>query len=162
MKKINKKMFGFTLVEMLVVISIIAILSAVLAGGYINSQKNARDASRKLSLKSMSDALNAYYADYGVFPDQNTILNLINSQGEFSQNGIIYMKKMPKETGNTRPILYQVSPTGKSFKLFANLENVEDGSCLNKVDCQSLGYSISNECCYVITSSNIGISGPML
>lgn len=144
------------------VISIIAILSAVLAGGYINSQKNARDASRKLSLKSMSDALNAYYADYGVFPDQNTILNLINSQGEFSQNGIIYMKKTPMETGSTEQISYQVSPTGKSFKLFANLENVEDGSCLKKVVCQRLGYSISNECCYVITSSNIGISGPML
>ena len=82
-------------------ISIIAILSAVLAGGYINSQKNARDASRKLSLKSMSDALNAYYADYGVFPDQTTILNLINSQGEFSQNGIIYMKKIKNNNEQT-------------------------------------------------------------
>lgn len=162
MSKKIKKYFGFTLVEMLVVISIIAILSAVLAGGYINSQKNARDASRKLSLKSMSDALNAYYADYGVFPSQTTILDLINSQGEFSQNGIIYMKKIPKETGSTGQILYQVSPTGKSFKLFANLENVEDGSCLKKDVCFGLGYSISNECCYVVTSSNIGISGPML
>ena len=162
MSKKIKKYFGFTLVEMLVVISIIGILSAVLAGGYINSQKNARDAARKLSLKSMSDALNAYYADYGIFPEQNTILDLINSQGELSKDGIIYIKKMPKETGSMGEILYQVSVTGKSFKLFANLENIEDGSCLSKTVCANLGYSISNECCFVVTSSNIGISGPML
>jgi len=163
--KKNKK-FGFTLVEMLVVISIIAVLTSVLAGGYVNSQKNSRDSARKMQLKSISDALNSFYADNGRYPmstGTTGINSLISTQGQLDDGkGNIYIKKMPKETGNMRQILYQVSSTGKSFKLFTNLENINDGSCFSKSVCTNLGYPISNQCCYIVTSSNIGISGPML
>lgn len=159
MNKNIKKNLGFTLVEMLVVISIIGILSAVLAGGYVNSQRSSRDVTRKLNLKTIADALNSYYADFGVYPDV-TFGDLLVGGGEeeFTVNDIIYIKKTPKETRDgMRDILYQVSATNKSFKLYTNLENGEDKDC---DVCTSYPVS-SGTCCYVITSSNTSLDGAM-
>ncbi len=158
MKKINKKL-GFTLVEMLVVISIIAILSSILAGGYVNSQKSARDTARKINLKSISDALNSYYADYGVYPEEGA---WVNTDGSFTSidKGTVYMKKVPVETGGMTPILYERGSSEKSFRLYTNLENEEDKDCIENSTCESISldgdYSSSKGCCYVITSSNVG------
>ncbi len=166
MKKINKK-FGFTLVEMLVVISIIGILTSVLAGGYVNSQKNSRDAARKIQLKSISDALNSFYADNGVYPSDDGIgttgvNGLIYGQGQLDDGkGNIYIKKMPKEMkDDLQQIKYVVSSTGKSFWLFTNLENPEDRAC-NSGACGSV-YAVDKGCCYAIISSNTQLTGGML
>lgn len=166
MKKINKK-FGFTLVEMLVVISIIGILTSVLAGGYVNSQKNSRDAARKIQLKSISDALNSFYADNGRYPSDGGIgttgvNGLIYSQGQLVDgSGNIYIKKMPKEMkDDLQQIKYVVSSTGKSFWLFTNLENLEDRSC--KYGGCGPVYAVDKGCCYPIISSNTQLTGGML
>jgi prepilin-type N-terminal cleavage/methylation domain-containing protein len=146
MKKINKNR-GFTLVELLVVISIIAILSSVLATGYVTSQKNARDAARKLNLKSIADALNMYYNDYGTYPGS------IAFGSEFKDaNGTVYMVKVPSESTTDGLVQIQYQAGSKSFKLFTNLENNEDKAC---VPGGCTGYTISRGCCYAVTSSNI-------
>lgn len=154
------KRFGFTLVEMLVVISIIGILSAFLAGGYVNSQKSAKDAARKINLKSISDALNSYYADNGKYPE---VGDLIDSQGAFmsTSDGIIYMKKVPIETGGMESIEYERGSDEKSFRLYTNLENNEDKDCVSSSACALLGYSVTKGCCYIVTSSNIGTTSPL-
>lgn len=168
MNKINKK-FGFTLVELLVVISIIGILTIITASSFINSQVRSRDAYRKASLKSLADALSTYYGDYGVYPTSSTvnINTLISNEGEFSYpasgNKIIYMKKVPKEkTSGISQILYEVSSTAKSYRLYVNLENSEDNDCYTETVCDGLSYDITNGCCYIITSSNIGATSSLL
>lgn len=155
-KKIIEKL-GFTLVEMLVVISIIGILSAVLAGGYVNSQRSARDATRKLNLKSISDALNTYYADFGEYPTTVTIETIIDSETELKKNDVIYIKKMPKEKNESLKQIKYVS-TGKSFKLYTNLENDDDKDCKT---CSDYMDSSDDGCCFAITSSNTSLEGEM-
>ncbi len=54
---------GFTLVELLVVISIIAILSIIGITLFSGVQKNARDARRKADIQSIQKALEAHYND---------------------------------------------------------------------------------------------------
>lgn len=54
--------FGFTLLELLVVIGIIAILVALGAVSFSSAQKKARDTRRKADLKSMQEALESYYS----------------------------------------------------------------------------------------------------
>ena len=156
MKQLNRKN-GFTLVELLVVISIIAILTVITLGGFSESQKRSRDSARKANLKSLSDAVGLYYADTGSFPASITFGGELKS----ADGVIIYMKKIPKET-TMLGIGYTTSSTRRSFRLITNLENDSDKDCVcyltgaGTPTCSGLGYSISSGCGYIVTSSNIG------
>jgi general secretion pathway protein G len=162
MKKLKKN--GFTLIELLVVITIIGILTIITVSSFVTSQQRSRDAARKGELKSLSDALNMYYADNGVFPEAGYVNDdLIGDQGEFSSgtgdDRIIYMKKVPKgDASGTKAMYYETSLNRKSFRLYTNLENEDDGNCTEKTVCDGLGYGISSgSCCYIITSSNASL-----
>jgi len=56
---------GFSLLELLVVIGIIAILLAIAAVSYSTIQKKSRDARRQADLKSIQQAAEQYYAACG-------------------------------------------------------------------------------------------------
>jgi len=135
------------------VIAIIGIVTMIASSSFASAQKKSRDASRKASLKSLSDALNMYYADFGLFPSSITFGGQLDDGGGGSSS-VIYMKKIPTETTKgVKQFEYQVSSTRKSFRLYANLENSDDKDCLS---CPS--YSVSGGCCYMITSSNASIN----
>ncbi len=72
MKKFLPKTFnnpqGFTLVELMVVISIIAILSVIGITLYSGIQKNARDTGRKGDIQAISKALEANYTSGSATP----------------------------------------------------------------------------------------------
>ena len=53
---------GFTLLEMLVVIGIIAVLIGMGAVSYSTAQRKARDAKRKSDLKAIQNSLEQYYS----------------------------------------------------------------------------------------------------
>jgi general secretion pathway protein G len=59
---------GFTLVELLIVISLISILAAMGLVQYKNSVTAAREATLKTNLFRMRDAIDQYYADKGKYP----------------------------------------------------------------------------------------------
>ena len=61
---------GFTLLELLVVIGIIALLVGIATVSYGAAQVRTRDARRRADLNSMKDALEQYYsANSFVYPD---------------------------------------------------------------------------------------------
>ena len=57
----NKSIKGFTLLEILVVISIIGILIAIGASAFSTAQKKSRDARRSGDLKAVQNAFEQYY-----------------------------------------------------------------------------------------------------
>lgn len=59
---------GFTLIELMIAISIIAIIAAVGITSFSQSQKLARDSRRKQDLRSIAVALELYYQKYAHFP----------------------------------------------------------------------------------------------
>lgn len=68
---VNKK--GFTLVELLVVITILAILMTIGIAVYSGVQKNARDLRRKSDLRSIKIALELYYQANGQYPSSTWV-----------------------------------------------------------------------------------------
>jgi type II secretion system protein G len=68
MKKILSSDSGFTLFELLVVISIIGILLALGTVAYSNAQKRARDSRARSDIKAMADAMEQYYVKNNEYP----------------------------------------------------------------------------------------------
>ena len=77
---------GFTLVELLIVISLISILAAMGLVQYRNSVVSAREATLRTDLFRMRDAIDQYYADKGKYP---SALDSLVSDG--------YMRKVPED-----------------------------------------------------------------
>lgn len=166
--KKNKRQKGFTLIELLVVITIMGVLTVITVSSFRGTQVKSRDARRKNDLESINKAVNMYYNDNNLFPDAN-FNTLLGSGGEFKTsvggNNIIYMKELPKEkSSSVESYVYEVSSTRKSFKVFTNLENTDDSSCIknNGQNMTSLDtYSIDGGCIYGVSSSNIGVTTPV-
>lgn len=59
---------GFTLLELLVVIGIIAILSTLAIAAVNTARAKARDVKRMHDIRQIGKALDMYYADYGKYP----------------------------------------------------------------------------------------------
>ncbi|MFM2339891.1 MAG: hypothetical protein RLZZ360_527 [Candidatus Parcubacteria bacterium] len=60
--------FGFTLVELMVVVSVIGILSSIVYANFGGARAGARDDVRKSALKEMQLAIELYKAQYGNYP----------------------------------------------------------------------------------------------
>ena len=63
-----KKKSGFTLVELMVVLTVIALLLSVVVPDYMGRLKRAEEAVLQENLAVMRDALDKHYADAGKYP----------------------------------------------------------------------------------------------
>ncbi|HEX6416163.1 MAG TPA: prepilin-type N-terminal cleavage/methylation domain-containing protein [Candidatus Saccharimonadales bacterium] len=102
----KRSLSGFTIVELLIVIVVIAILAAITVVAYNGIQNRANAASVSTSLKNIEKSLRAYSAEQGwsVWPRDNAVISgqnnpsiqlLITSLPGFNQ----YMQTAPTITG---------------------------------------------------------------
>jgi type II secretion system protein G len=155
---------GFTLLELLVVVTILGILAAVGMGQYRTSQMKARDGQRKSDLSNITRALEMYYNDHGEYPVSNEGEIQIGEGEEattlpwgssFETADTLYMKALPRDpeaaaSGDSDWDYCYMSDGGDQFMIFARLENERDNDyqdSFNDTDCGS-------DYTYVITSSN--------
>lgn len=65
----NGKYKGFTLIEMMVVMAMIAALISIAVPRYFDGLQRTKETALKQNLKEMRDAIDDYHADKGVYPD---------------------------------------------------------------------------------------------
>jgi len=63
-----KKIKGFTLVELMVVLTVIGLLLSIVVPDYVGRVRRAEEAVLKENLVVMRDALDKHYADAGKYP----------------------------------------------------------------------------------------------
>ena len=138
---------GFTLVELLVSITIIGILANIGLATFTSAQAKSRDVKRKAHLKQLADAFEAYYNDYGQYPDDADIA----FDQVFTDGKTIYMVKLPKDP--TQGLTYEYLPAAdnKSFQLYARLENSNDPAVLTFTSPPNCG---TLDCNYGVSSGN--------
>ena len=64
----NQQNFGFTLIELMVVLAIIATLLSLIAPRYFHSIDKSKEAALRSDLNGMRDAIDKYYGDLGKYP----------------------------------------------------------------------------------------------
>jgi len=108
----NRYHFGFSLVELMIVIIIIGILAAVAVPVYSNNVQKAKRAEADAALGSIRNQIDIYEAEYGRNPRQNPASYVI---------GAIWNSIRPGElTGkyfSDSSYIYYGSPNNKVYKI---------------------------------------------
>lgn len=68
MVSLKNKSKGFTIVELLIVIVVIAILATLVIVTFTGIQQRARDSQRQTDINAVDSHLEAYYAEHGDYP----------------------------------------------------------------------------------------------
>jgi general secretion pathway protein G len=139
---------GFTLLEMMIVMAIIAILTSVLWSNFATSLAKGRDSRRKQDLELIVKALELYYNDNKAYP---TSLPDAGTAFTHPQNSsVIYMPKVPSDPAYPNAIYcYPTTAAGSYYQLYANLENTKDPKIIPTVACDGVNYN------YGISSPNV-------
>ncbi len=126
LNKNNKE--AFTLVELVIVITIVSFLISALAIGYINQLRKARDAKRKTHLQKMRLAFEDYYNDWGCYPDDGAVFEDCRSNVFSPWIKEIYCDPL----GNS--VFYKVVPQESDcpdwYAIYTNIEYSRDPQLL--------------------------------
>ena len=119
---------GFSLIEILVAVMIIGILLAVVGAGTVGYLRRAALTGTKSSLNALSQAIELYRADTGVYPKQ--LEELIEAPKALAKKwmGPYISKKTTPQDGWNHDFYYKVTPGGKHpYDLFSYGPHGEEG-----------------------------------
>lgn len=112
-----KQARGFTLIELIVVMAIIALLASITAPRYFRSVENAREASLRTSLNVMRDAIDKYVGDRGTYPA---------SLDDLVQRG--YIRQIPQDPVTGQSDSWQMLPPPADSMTQGGMADVRSGA----------------------------------
>jgi general secretion pathway protein G len=109
----RREQAGFTLIELMIVVAIIAILAGILIPNFVNARAQAQTSACESNLRSIATAMELAYADnqaypYGSVPDALTV------------NNVAYLSASPRDPADPNNGKYTVvqepsAPTGQGY-----------------------------------------------
>ena len=117
---VTGKQRGFTLIEMLIVVTLIVVLASIGLALYSTSVRRAKEATLKEDLFRMNDAIDQYHADKGSYPAD---ISALVSAG--------YVRKVPvdpfTESADTwQPIMSE--PDASNPSASTGIETIKSGA----------------------------------
>lgn len=140
---------GFTLIEVLVAATIIAVLTAIGVVSYGNINKKSRDAKRKSDIEQIRSALEMYRADNGWYPSTGSggYWNTSNLSSSLVPS---YMPAIPTDPKNVNPSVYRYKATDVSGGKYY-------GYCLSALLEQTVD---PDDTCTPYANHNYGVKSP--
>lgn len=151
---------GFTIIELLVVCSIIAILASMTIASYMQSQMKSRDSRRKADLETVSQAVIMFQAEYKTYPGAGTTPNSTTINVSFStestttqftkdlNNYLTPLPHDPKVSSGTSDYYYK--KTANDYRVYSTLENSKESGYLQSpclVGSQTYNYAVPVDEC---------------
>jgi len=143
MKTKDNARSGFTFLELVIVISIIGVLSAMFISSYSSTIKKSRDAKRRGDIEEIRSALEVYRISNGGYP--------------LSLNGLlaptVYLQRLPADPLSGQGYSYRYEPLVgcdnsltlcTTYKIGAKLESAH--TCLNPLTLACYGTTSCNYC----------------
>ncbi len=124
MKYVGKKQIGFTIVELLVVIVVIAILAAITIVSYSAVTNNAKKQATASDAMTVASALNRYKADKGVYPADIDTLKAAGYLNTSTQSSFQY-----RYTASTNSFCITASVNGASSFVKSGTTAAKEGGC---------------------------------
>jgi prepilin-type N-terminal cleavage/methylation domain-containing protein len=149
----EKKYFhGFTLIEVLLVVSIIVILALLAINTFLGQISKGNDSRRKADLNRIKIALEDYEKDYNCYP----LVKDMQTCGSNTSVAIApYLNKVPCDPQTNIAYVYENDGTScpKWFRIYSLLQNVKDLARIPNIGPGS-AYN------YYVSSDNIPALGP--
>lgn len=145
---------GFTLIEIIVVVCILALLSATTLFAVSRQKSKAQDVAMKTDLGRLKTAFEDYYDDHNCYPPADWF---DDAQDINSQVFAPYLNRMLYNQKTRLPYVLEKDTTGcRWFKLYTTLNNPDDPQAviLRTLD-PSLGSTLGN---YGVSSGNTSVS----
>jgi len=101
---------GFTLIELMIVVAIIGILSAIAIPLYANIQQRARIAKAQADARTLVSAISMYSATFGSLP--GALANLTAANTISGVSGGPFMKSVPNSPSGWSAYAYTSNPCG--------------------------------------------------
>lgn len=119
----TKKNKGFTLVELMAVLLIIALLAGVAARNFMGTTEKAKVTTTKATLKMLHGAINMFKLDTGRYPTEDMgLLELVESPTDvtgWAPGGYLETTQVPLDAWKNEYI-YQLNPeSGKPFVIIS-------------------------------------------
>lgn len=128
---------GFTLVELLVVATIVLLMSAIAVVSYQTAQRKSRDSKRKTDLEQVRAALEMYRSDEELYPIGDNFSNLITLL-----RGSAYLSSTPTDPRGYA--YFYNSSDGYTYTLCTYLEGEDPRTCSSSCGDVTCNYGVTN------------------
>jgi general secretion pathway protein G len=145
---------GFTLVELMVVVAIIALLAAIVIPNYVHARAQAAVSQSEANIKQIATSLELYYADNQAYPAG---AGATVAPALFGANSASYMTATPTNAVGHKPYSYtaQAGAGGQPSYMIndagpydpatlANLPTAAGTLCSAGAGCTTINYSPQN------------------
>lgn len=132
MNKFQKRQFGFTLLELLVVISIIGILIAVGTAAFTTAQKKGRDAKRVTDMKAIQSAFEQYFSENNTYATCATMASALSGGS------------LPTDPKNVAPNVYTCNGSTAGYCACTKLEGTSGANSTAASSGVTCSFSTSN------------------
>jgi prepilin-type N-terminal cleavage/methylation domain-containing protein len=112
----TKTKIGFTLIEVLIVIAIIAMIIGVLLPNFNQLRQTSRDQARKAGVKALAEALELYKNNqtYPQYPTTEYLEGILDSGGSWEVGEVTYLNNVPVDP------LFDTDPDEFYYRYFRN------------------------------------------